>query len=461
MASGVLRQFVACFCLSISVFIAGQTLGWPSPVLYSIKTKGEPMNMTHTEVGLMVSTIYVGNVISPIPSGMLMDRIGRKMSLHILSVMPLASWVMVYIAKSPTVLYFARLLAGAWLGSVITVFPMYVGEVSEPKIRGAFSTLFHAMVNSGVLFTYIVGPLVDYYTFTVILGAFPLLFFILMFFMPESPYWQTKRGKHEKAVKSLSWLRGKPAEDVKLELTGIEDAVTADSRRNKSSYRELFATKGNRKALLMVEVIAITQRASGISAIMAYLSITLPEEGPLSPNDCVMITGIVSYFSIFMSTSLVDRSGRRPLLLISSAGGAVFMFLAALWFYLDEKTAVAAREVSWVPFVALVGYNFFFCIGLGPLQTTIQGEVFPTNIKGRASGITAIILAFVSFGSNMTYFAIAENLGMYMNYVIFAVSCAIAALFVHFWLVETKGKTLNQIQRELNEKKIKVSKSPA
>ncbi|XP_014273233.1 facilitated trehalose transporter Tret1 [Halyomorpha halys] len=455
MASGVLRQFLASFCINISVFIAGNTLGWPSPVLYSIQKTGQPMNMSHSESGLMVSMLYIGNFISPIPSGALMDMIGRKMTIHVLTVIPMASWVMVYFAKQPIVLHLSRLLAGSWLGTVITVIPTYVGEVSEPKVRGAFSTFFQLMANVGVLYAYIIGPLVDYHMFTIILGSVPIIFVILMFYLPESPYWLTKKGEHDKAAKALSWLRGKPVEEIKKELSEIEDAVTADSRRS-TSYRELVATRGNRKAFMMVEVIAITQRASGISALMAYVSTSLPEEGPMKPNECVIVIGFVLFFSVFMSTSLVDRSGRRPLLMISSWGCALFMFLAALWFFLDAKTDVGAREFAWVPFVAMIGYSFSYCVGLGPLQTTIQGEVFPTNTKGHASGITAMVLALVSFGSNIFYLQIADSVGMYMNFVIFTLSSVIAALFVQFFVIETKGRSLHQIQKELNEKKLKL-----
>lgn len=455
MGSGVLRQFLANFSVSIAVFIVGTALGWPSPVLYNILEHGEPMNMTHGEAGVMVSLLYLGNMLSPIPSGMLMDKIGRKMTLHVLSVVPLAAWFLVYFAKKPMMLYMARLLVGTWLGTVNTIVPTYVGEVSEPKVRGAFSTFFQLMTNVGVLFAYVIGPFVDYYTFAWILGVIPLIFAVSMFVIPESPYWLVKKGRHEKAAAALAWLRSKPVEEVKKELSEIEETVTNDTRRGKS-YRELIATRGNRKALLMVEMLAITQRASGISALMAYLSTTLPIDGPMEPNECVTFIGIVLFASVFFSTFLVDRSGRRPLLLTSSWGSAAFMLLAGLWFFLDEKTEVNVRGVAWVPFFALIGYSFFFCIGLGPLATTMQGEVFPTNIKGHASGITSIVLAFTSFVSNMWFFKMADTIGLFMNYLIFSVACVVAAIFVQFWVVETKGRTLNQIQKELNEKRVKI-----
>ena len=449
--AGVFRQFVARFSLGIAVLIVGTALGWPSPVLYTILEHGDPMNMTHSEAGIMVSMMYLGNMISPLPSGMLMDRIGRKTAVHALSVIPLVSWIMVYFAKQPILLHLARLLVGTWLGIVNTIVPTYVAEVSEPKVRGAFSTFFQLMTNVGVLFAYIVGPLVDYHTFACILGVIPIIFILLMFFFPESPYWLTKKGRHETAAKSLSWLRSKPIEEVKQEIAEIEDAVMNDTRHGKS-YKELIATKGNRKALLMVEVLAITQRASGISALMAYLSTTLPEDGPMEPNECVTFIGVVLFVSVFMSTFLVDRSGRKPLLLVSCWGSAAFMSLAGAWFFLDSNTDVYVRGYSWVPFFALIGYSFFFCVGLGPLATTMQGEVFPTNIKGHASGITSIVLAFTSFASNMWFFKMADTVGLYMNYLIFTVACVVAAIFVHFFVVETNVKSLNYIHKELNEK---------
>lgn len=407
--------------------------------------------MTSEEISWMVSLLYLGNMLSPIPAGCLMDIVGRKMALLVLAVLPLSAWTIITFASKPYMLYIARFFAGTWSGAVSTVAPMYLAEISEPRVRGALSTFVQLMTNLGVLFEYIVGPRVSYSTLAYLSGALPIMFLMVFSFMPESPYWQLMKGKKEKAGETLAWLRGLTPGQEKDELEKMEHAVM-EEMRNKKNFKDLVATRGNRKGLVTVEVLAVLQRMSGISALMAYTSTTLPSKGAgvLSPNDCVVIMGMVWVVSVFIATVLVDSLGRKPLLLASSIGCGLAMFSAGVWFFLDEKTNVDVSHCYWVPFASFLVYGLFFSIGLGPIASTVQGECFPTNIKGLASGITSVALALTSFIMNKIYHTIAEKAGMYLNYWIFGTACTTAAIFVLTYLVETKGKTLHEIQEELN-----------
>ncbi|XP_066909600.1 facilitated trehalose transporter Tret1 [Halyomorpha halys] len=448
-----LRQYVTAASASLSVIILGTSLGWPSPVLPRMQDEGTPFFMSYEEISWMVSLLYLGNLMSPIPAGYLMDILGRKNSLLVLTIIPLSAWVMIIFAEAPIMLYFARFLAGTWSGIVSTIAPMYLAEISEPRVRGALSTFVQLMTNLGVLFEYVIGPIVSYKILGYFSGSLPIIFIIIFFGMPESPYWLLMKGKKEKAAKSLAWLRGlENSSEVKEELETLENVVT-EEMRNKKRLKDLVETKGNRKALLVVEALAIFQRMSGISALMAYTSTTLPKAGAgsLSPNDCVIVMGLVWVVSVFVATVLVDSLGRKPLLLTSSIGCCMALFAAGLWFFLDEKTNYDVTNFYWVPFGSFLVYGFSFCIGLGPIASTIQGEAFPTNIKALASGITSVVLAVTSFIMNKIYHTIADEFGMYLNYWIFSGACLTSTIFVLVYLVETKGKTLHEIHEELNK----------
>ncbi|KAK9497369.1 hypothetical protein O3M35_004701 [Rhynocoris fuscipes] len=450
---GVIHQFLAATIASISVIILGTSLGWPSPVLPKLEETGIPIRLTNSEISWMVSLLYLGNLASPIPSGLLMDKFGRKNSLLLLSIFPVCAWIMILYATKAYLLYIARFLAGVWSGTVSTIVPMYLAEISEPKIRGALSTFIQIMTNFGVLYEYIIGPLVSYYILAIISGIIPIIFAILFVFMAESPYWLLMKKKRDKAIKSLTWLRDiKDKTKIEEELN-ILTAVIDEEMNNKKSYKDIIRTKGNRKGLIIVEALAILQRMSGISALMAYTSTTLPKEGVgiLTPNDCVIVMGITWVICVFIATILVDSLGRKPLLIFSSIGCTFAMFIAGLWFFIDEKTIIDVKTLSWLPFAAFIFYGICFSIGLGPIASTIQGELFPTNVKGIASGITSIILALTSFIMNKIYHSIAEIAGMYLNYWIFAIASLISTIFVIFYVFETKGKTLAEIQEKLNK----------
>ncbi|XP_014259104.1 facilitated trehalose transporter Tret1-like [Cimex lectularius] len=453
------RQYLAAATASISVIILGTTLAWPSPVLTKIEETNEPMSLTTSEISWMVSFLYLGNLMSPMPAGMLMDRLGRKRSLSILSVIPLTSWTIIYFANASYMLYIARFLSGMWSGIVTTIAPMYLAEISEPRIRGALSTFVQLMINLGVVFEYIVGPSVSYHLLAVISGAIPLIFVVTFWFIPESPYWLVMVGKKDEACRSLAWLRGYNSPDcVKEEMEIIEKNVIKEMC-NKHTMKDLIATSGNRKALIIVEMLAILQRMSGISALIAYTSTTLPPQGAgmLGRNDCVIVMGMVWVASVFIAMVLVDSWGRKPLLFGSSVGCGLAMFTAGLWFFLDTETDINVQPIYWLPFCSLLVYGLCFSIGLGPIPSTVQGEAFPTNIKGLASGLTAVVTAGTSFIMNKIYHPLAEGVGMYINYWVFSCACAVATIFVITYVVETKGKTLHEIQEKLNHKKITVN----
>lgn len=150
---------------------------------------------------------------------------------------------------------------------------MYLAEISEPRIRGALSTFVQMMTNMGVLAEYIIGPRVSYNMLAYISGALPVIFIILMAAMPESPYWLVMKGKKDKARDALIWLRG--GGDVKEEMELMSTSVE-EEMKSKGTLKDLVATPGNRRALLIVQMLALLQRMSGVSALMAYTSTTLP-----------------------------------------------------------------------------------------------------------------------------------------------------------------------------------------
>lgn len=184
--------------------------------------------------------------------------------------------------------------------------------------------------------------------------------------------------------------------------------------------------------------------------------------GSLTPNDCVIVMGCVWVISVFGATIFVDSLGRKPLLIASSLGCGVAMFSAGAWFYLDGTNYVDVSDFYYTPFASFLVYGLFFCIGLGPIASTVQGEAFPTNIKGLASGITSFVLAITSFVMNKIYHTIADQAGMYLNYWIFSGACFASLIFCLVYMIETKGKSLSEIQDELNYRtRNKKAKKPA
>lgn len=448
---GLIRQSVASTIAAFSYFIIGSSLGWASPVLHYIETYHKPANFTHIDSTLMVSLFYAGNVVMPVPSGRLSDWVGRKASLLWATILPLVSWIFIWVEVPILMIHIARFLMGMYTGLALTVLPLYLGEIADPKVRGKIASVLQLFTNIGCVFAYIIGAQVSYRTFAIILGVVPIVHFFLVLLIPESPYWLMHKGKNHEASKSLAWLRGGRVghQGIEEEASHILHIVNLDLVKP-HNFKLLFTTKSYKKAMIIVEVISASQRFSGISAIMAYVSITVPEmpEFGLTANVCAIITGCANIIGGLIALPLVDRLGRLPLMMASCVGCGLSMLGATVWYYINEPE-IQEGSHKWIPLTVFFMYGLCMNIGLGPIPTLMQGEMFPHHLKGKASAITVMVLAASSIVVNFTYIPIADSAGFWCNFLIYTVTCVACLVFTWACAFETKGKTLYEIQQHL------------
>lgn len=443
--------------------LMGAAVAWPSPVLIMMKEKQAPLALELPEVTWMVSLLFVGHISSPVPSGYLMDWFGRKKASLWLGTLPFASWLFILYAKSAVHLYIARFLAGLWIGAISTIIPLYVGEVAGPKIRGSLNTLNNLFLNFGVMYVYIIGPFVSYSALAIWCQVLTVVFICMFAFMPESPYHLIKNKQSEDAFKVLSWLRkGDTREYIELEINRIEESL--EERKNqKGTLKDIFCDIANRKALTISVVYAILKRTAGSGVMEAYTSVTLPERtfGVLSPNICVIIIGVVSLISCIFSTGLAIKYRRRTLLTISCIGCAVTTAAICIWFYLNYFSSISVTAFSDIIFLSIAVYYTLYNIGLGPIGTSIKGELFATNVKALSSSLTTLVAAFTGFCLNKFYLIIDSSMGMYVNYLVFCLSSILAIIFTWTYVPDTHNKTLEEVQEILRGKANKKNLNPS
>uniref|UniRef100_A0A1B6DPM9 Major facilitator superfamily (MFS) profile domain-containing protein n=1 Tax=Clastoptera arizonana TaxID=38151 RepID=A0A1B6DPM9_9HEMI len=453
---GIFRQYLTTFAGTFCMAIVGAAMGWPSPILIKMKNQQTPFSLSTVEVSWMVSLLFLGTMFSPIPTAYLADKFGRKRVLLMLTGLPLLSWIFIYFASSAWILYLARFLAGLWAGVSQSVLPVYIGEISEPKLRTSLATFNNLFVNTGVLLSYVIGPYVSYHTLAIIFCIMTIMYLCTFFFIPESPYYYMMKNEKEKAFKSLSWLRGDISHDrIDKELKDIIEGLQKQTER-KGGFVEVFRDRSNRKGFLISQVYAVLKRLSGSGVLQGYASITLPvlTFGILNPDECVLIVGTVSLSSSILSVFISAFFNRRTLLTVSCAVSGTVMAAVGVWFYLSEKTNIRVDEYSYVIFVSFVIYYTTFNFGLGPIGASIKGEMFSAHVRALSSSLTTILVSLTSFFLNRFYLIIANSVGMYVNYVIFALSCFAAIAFTWLYVPDTHGKTLKEVQELLNKKKI-------
>uniref|UniRef100_A0A1B6LXL9 Major facilitator superfamily (MFS) profile domain-containing protein n=1 Tax=Graphocephala atropunctata TaxID=36148 RepID=A0A1B6LXL9_9HEMI len=453
-AFGIVKQSLAGVSAALSVFIAGCWLGWPSPAVKMFFEGDVHFNITKNDISWIVALMDFGNTLSPIPSGYMSDCMGRKLTLLMTAFLYLGTWALAIFGNSAYYLYAARIGAGLGKGVAFTVVPMYLGEIAGVQVRGAISTIFTGLLYSGIMFEYCIGPFVSYDVLNYVSGAVPIVFFLTFFMLPESPYYLLMKERHKEARKSLAWFRSAKVDDETLvkELDLMSRTVQKDMEE-KGSFKDLISTPGHRKAMAIVMVLSAFQRFGGISCMLAYTIVTLPKTGGYFPSDIYMIIfGIVMVIGNFIGTPLVDRVGRKPLLIVSCGSCAVLTGIATI-FYIAAGPENNTENYNWVPFFCFVAYGMAYSIGIGVIPSTFVGELFPTNIKSYASAIAAIFFAVASFCINKIYLFVKDHYGVYYMFGFFTLCSIFSVIFTVLVVFETKGKTFAEIQDKLENRR--------
>ncbi|KAG5875444.1 hypothetical protein JTB14_006265 [Gonioctena quinquepunctata] len=442
---GLYPYIVTCAGNMIS-FATGTSLTWPSPILDKLKNDTD-INMSDEQGTWVTSLFHLGAVFGPFLFGFLADLIGRKFTLLSLGIPFTVCYLLMAFAKVIPIFYVARFVIGVMVGGVFTVIPMYLAEIGDHSNRGVLSSMMNVFLCSGMLFSYVVGPYVNILVFNLTLAVFPAVFTVaFLFIASETPQFLTKKGKSEEARTALQKFRGSGT-NIEEELSAMEKSISEESG---SSFAEIFTSKGNLKAFLVAVGLVVFQQLCGINAVLAYAQNIFANAGTsLDPAVCSIIVGVVQWFSSFVTPLVIERLGRKAILLISAAGIVAAEVPLGVYSYLQVHD-VDVSSFSIVPIICLVAFIFVYTIGMGPLAWTVSSELFAHNIKSKASALTAVVCWMCGFFIVKYFQAVSDQLGMGVLFIFFSACTAVAIFFVQFIVIETAGKTYDQIQKELN-----------
>ncbi|XP_055850406.1 facilitated trehalose transporter Tret1-like [Episyrphus balteatus] len=435
---------------NICSFSVGTYIGWSSPTLPILRNATEenplPEGITLAEEGWILSLAAIGALCTSIIAGPIAAIIGRKRSLLLSSTILAAAYVSMLVARSVLCMYLGRFLQGAGGGFLITVLPMYVGEIATDDVRGSIGSLMSLFMTGGLLYVYCIGPYVSYWALQWFCLAVPVVFFLIFSFMPESPYFYAIKGKQLEGIKALQFLRGQSLKTVEEEMIKIQASVD-NSMANRGSLVDIFSNKIYRKSLLICCGLLVFQQLSGTTAI-GFNSQTIfsSANSTIDPAIATIIIGVVQLFSNLLTPFIVDRSGRKMILYITSAGMCLSLWVLGTYFYLQYLGKETG--LNWIPVPALMIFNFLYGFGYGPIPYVVASEMFPTNIKPKAMTIASCV-------SSLTKFLIAKfypqvnALGPYYAFWGFGGCCLLALFFVCFFTIETKRISLEDIQERL------------
>ncbi|XP_014469965.1 PREDICTED: facilitated trehalose transporter Tret1-like [Dinoponera quadriceps] len=440
---------------SIGPISAGLFFGWASPSLPRLIADGDELpHLSVEEASWVASTLIIGSFFGAFVGMFIMNFIGRKNSMITTTVPTTIGWLMIAFATSPWELYIARFICGVSFGIIYLITPVYLGEISPAKIRGILGMICVVSMKCGTLFAYVIGPFLSIRNFSFVCMTIPVLYVITFIrFMPESPYYLMRRNDRQKAVKALVQLRGN--ENVSKEADIIEQVVKIDLA-NETGFKEILFVPGNRRAMLTVIGVSIIQQFSGAPVFLQYSETLFNQTHTnLEGKYLTIILGCVQVISMCVCMILIDYCGRRILLMISSLGMGCSTAMVGAYFYLLSIHA-NVDNLEWFPATGTILFMILYSVGFSSLPFTLFGELFPTNVKALAGLIFVSICNLNAFIAIKWYPTMSNSVGTHVVFWFFTILNLLGFVFIFAYVPETKGKTLEQIQEELNVQKKQV-----
>lgn len=398
--------------------------------------------------GWATASVIVGCIAGAALAGSLSDRLGRKNALVLSAILFAVSAVGSALPRDLTEFVLARIIGGVGVGAASMVSPLYIAEISPAGIRGRLVSLNQFAIIFGMLVVYFVNALVANFgdeSWNVergwrwMLGSETLpsiVFLALLLLVPESPRWLVKQGRSDEAFGVLARVAGDG--HARSEIAEIEGTIAQEE----GSWALLFRP-GVRLALLIGIVLAILQQVTGINVVIYYAPEIFKSAGldaGVALNHTVVV-GLINIVFTLVAIAIVDRVGRKVLLLVASAGMGISLGFLGRTFGTGADGSAGAGVVAFV-----LAYVAFFALAMGPVVWVVLAEIFPTKIRGRAMSIATVCLWAANFAVTQLFPLMLERLQGSVFFV-YAVLCAVAFVFVALFVPETKGRSLEEIER--------------
>ncbi|XP_057998790.1 sugar transporter ERD6-like 5 [Hevea brasiliensis] len=416
-------------------------VGYTSPAEFGILDES---GLSLAEYSFFGSVLTIGGIVGAASCGKIADLVGRRGAIWVSNALYIGGLVAIALSKSAWSLDLGRLLMGVGIGILAYVVPVYIAEITPKNFRGAFVSLFVAMTGCGISVTYVIGSVCDW-RILALLGTIPCLIQLLgAFFISESPRWLAKVGREKELEVALKLLRGKNA-DVSHEAAEITEYTEHLDQLAEDGIKELFQQKYACVVIVGVGLMALLQ-FGGLNGYAYYMNSTLESAG-ISSGVGSVAASVVRIIMNICGLFLVDKSGRRPLFLVSSTGVCLGSFITGLSFLLQGFHL--GKEIT--PSLALAGILVFLIIlavGVGGIPWIIVAEIFPVNIKGRAGSLVNLVSSVGSWIVAYTFNFLFEwsSAGVFFIYAIIA---GLGVVFIAKLVPETKGRTLEEIQASI------------
>ena len=434
--------FFICLTAAFGGFLFGFDTAVISGAIEFI-VKPTVFNLSDIEKGWAVGSIIIGCIFGCLFSGKPIDIFGRKKILILAAIFFIISACGSALSRNLFDLVIYRLIGGLGVGLASMLSPIYIGEVAPARLRGSLVALNQFTIVTGIVVAFFTNFLLrnigglDNWRYMLGIEAIPaILFLLLLFFIPESPRWLVKKGNINQARNVLKKITKKHLVDQ--EITQIQKSNVSEVKNN---WSDIF--KGKYKKILFIGIgLAIFQQVTGINVIIYYAPSIFKALGnsiDIALYQTIAI-GIVNLVFTVIAIWLVDRIGRRPLLIFGTSI-MLFMLLAlSITFFTNRFEGLG-------PLFFILGYCAAFSISLGPVVWVLIAEIFPNNMRAMGVSIAVTFLWAANFLVSFTFPILLKRINGGFTFLIYAIMCLLCLLFVWFFVFETKGKSLEEIEK--------------
>lgn len=434
------RKFIVL--VSFVAALGGLLFGFDTAIISgTIPYISSYFTMDEYMLGWSVSSILAGCAVGAMFAGAMADRYGRRFTLIVCALLFAVSGIGAGLSHQLYVFILCRLIGGLGVGAAAMVSPMYIAEMAPAKWRGRLVACYQMAIVIGILVAYFSNYIFEglganNWRWMFASQAAPaLLFFLLLLWVPETPRWLIMKGKKKEAAVILEKISDN--ESIEKEMADIENSFHA---KHRISFKQLFS-KTYRPVLFIGIIVAIFQQVTGINSIIYYAPVIFKETGINSSSSLLQTIGIgvVNVISTFIAIGLVDKVGRKKLLLIGSLLMGLSLVAIGLCFrfsYFDH----------YVVLIFMLLYVASFGSTMGAVVWVYLSEIFPNLVRSMALSVATLSLWLADFAVTLSFPVMTKHLGTSYTMFCYAALCAVAFVYMFYKVKETKGKSLEEIE---------------
>jgi len=444
--------------------LGGLLFGYDSAVINgAVQAIQDDFGINNASLGFAVASALLGAAAGAMTAGRIADRLGRLSVMKIAALFFLVSAIGTGLAPNVWVVVLFRIVGGIGVGIASVIAPAYIAETSPPRIRGRLGSLQQLAIVSGIFLSlaidYVLAHIaggsreqlwlgLEAWRWMFLIMAVPAIVYgSLAFTIPESPRYLVATYRIPEARKVLSMLLGE--KNLEITITRIQETLKAEKP---PSWRDLRKPTGGFYGIVWVGVgLSVFQQFVGINVIFYYSNVLWEAVGfkESSSFTITVITSIVNILTTLIAIALIDKVGRKPLLLIGSTGMAITLATMAIIFQSAQLIDGKPHLGDVAGPIALVAANLFvvaFGMSWGPVVWVLLGEMFPNRIRAAALGLAAAAQWAANWAITVSFPQLRDVLGV--AYGFYALCAVLSFIFVWRWVEETKGKTLEDMHRE-------------